>query len=286
MDFNRHRFYMAPIMALNFIKMHGLGNDFVVFDGREQPIAIDDRMAGAIADRRTGVGCDQLIVLERTTTPDADLFMRIRNADGSEVDACGNATRCIGAYILDETGNDLAVIETNAGLMKVSSIGDGDYSVNMGLARLDWRDIPLAHEMDTLEIDIQDGPLNGPAAVGMGNPHAVFFVDDVDAIPLEDIGPRIEHHRFFPERTNVEAVQLLDKGELRLRVWERGVGVTRACGTGACAAVVAAARRGIIAGRLAVVILDGGRLTIEWLETGDVVMTGPVATSFQGSLEL
>jgi diaminopimelate epimerase len=255
-------------------------------DARKQPLVVADLPVAMIADRRLGVGCDQLIILEPATSPDANLFMRIVNADGGEVDACGNATRCVGAHILADSSDHQAIIETNGGLLTVSVAGDGDYRVNMGPARLDWSDIPLAHDMDTLKLDIQDGPLSGPAAISMGNPHAVFFVDDVESIALEDIGPRIEHHPFFPTRTNVEAVQLLDNGDLRLRVWERGVGVTRACGTGACAALVAASRRGIISGREARIILDGGALTIGWLEDGTVEMTGPVAVSFSGSLEL
>jgi diaminopimelate epimerase len=268
----------------DFIKMHGLGNDFVVLDARRRPIALDAARARAIADRRTGVGCDQLLVIEPPRNGQADIFLAIRNADGDEVSACGNGTRCAAALIMREKGSDRLAIETKAGLLSASAGANGQISVDMGPAGLSWRDIPLAREMDTLHLGLAVGPLKDPVGVSMGNPHAVFFVDNVDKIPLEQHGPGLEHDPLFPERANIEAVQVLGRDRLRMRVWERGAGVTRACGTGACAALVAAHRRGLT-GRSAEVILDGGSLRIDWREDGHVIMTGPVAISFTGRLD-
>ncbi len=268
--------------SIDFIKMHGLGNDFVVIDGRSRPIALSDARARAIADRRTGVGCDQLIILEPAADTNAALFMRIHNADGGEVDACGNATRCVGDMVLTETGQDRAQIQTGAGLLTVWR-SDGGISVDMGEAKDQWMDIPLAEEADTLHLEIGEGPLQDPVAVSVGNPHAVFFVEDAEDIDLAAVGPVLEHHALYPERANVEAVSVLSRSHLRVRVWERGVGITRACGTGACAAAVAAARRNL-ADRELTVSLDGGDLTTSWLENGHIIMTGAVAESFRGTL--
>lgn len=268
--------------ALKFIKMHGLGNDFAVFDARAKSFALDTDQAKAIADRHTGIGCDQLIVLEAPGNADADLFMRIRNADGGEVDACGNATRCIGAMVMDEKGSDNAVIETNIGTLETWRAANGAVAVDMGEAKLDWRDIPLAEEADTLSLDIAEGPLVNPVAVSVGNPHAAFFVNDASSVPLDQVGPIIEHHSMFPARTNVEAIEVTGDASLRVRVWERGVGITRACGTGACASLVAAHRRGLM-GRRAEVELDGGVLEIEWRDDDHVLMTGATAISFTGT---
>jgi diaminopimelate epimerase len=268
---------------LPFVKMHGLGNDFVVVDGRVRAVRLDADQARAIADRRTGVGCDQLIVIEPPRNPLADVFMRIRNADGSEVAACGNASRCIAALVMGEKEAGHVIVETAAGLLDAERTQDGQISVDMGRLRFDWRDIPLAEPADTLHLPITAGPLSDPAAVNVGNPHAVFFVDDVEAMPLHVYGPMIERHRLFPERTNVEAAQVLARDRIRLRVWERGAGITPACGTGACAAVAAAGRRGLT-DRRAEVILDGGRLVIEWLKDDHVLMIGPAAISFTGVL--
>jgi diaminopimelate epimerase len=270
-----------------FIKMHGLGNDFVVVDARRQPFPLTDASAKAIADRREGVGCDQLLILEPPTNGKADVFMRIRNHDGGEVGACGNGTRCVASLVMGEAGRDAIVIETAAGLLRAKAAGPDRITVDMGEARLDWRDIPLGpvegEERDTLHLGIENGPLKDPVGVNMGNPHAVFFVEDVESLPLEELGPPLEHHPLFPERANIGAAQVIGKDRLRLRVWERGAGLTRACGTGACAAAVAAARRGLT-GRRVEIVLDGGTLTVEWLANGHVEMTGPVATSFHGEL--
>ena len=271
--------------GLPFAKMHGLGNDFVVFDARHQRLELSVDSVRAIADRRTGVGCDQLIVVEPAQSERADVFMRIRNADGGEVEACGNATRCVAATVMKEKGTPRAVIETVVGLLEAESATNDLVGVDMGPVSLDWRDIPLARKVDTAHLGITLGPLADPVAVNVGNPHAVFFVDDAEAVPLETIGPEVEHHELFPERTNVEVAQVLSAGEIRMRVWERGVGITQACGTGACATLVAACRLGLT-GRAAQVRLDGGTLGIEWLENDHVLMTGPAAVSFRGTLDV
>jgi diaminopimelate epimerase len=268
-----------------FIKMHGLGNDFVVLDARTKPLTFGDGVARALGDRRTGIGYDQLLVMEPAKSPAADVFMRIRNAEGGEVEACGNGTRCVAARVMAETGKDRVVIETVVGLLEARR-ADGDrVSVDMGPARTEWQEIPLAEAQDTLHVDVGAGPLAGAVCTSMGNPHATFFVPDAEALEVERWGPILERHPAFPERANIGVVQVLSPERLRFRVWERGVGVTRACGTGACAALVGAARRGLT-GRRAEVILDGGPLEIEWLANGHVLMTGPVATSFTGAVEL
>ena len=272
--------------ALSFIKMHGLGNDFVVFDAREAPVNRAPATVRAIADRRTGVGCDQLIIMAPPTQAVADIRMRIFNADGGEVAACGNASRCIAHLVMNESGGDdgHAVIETAATLLACNIAGEGLVTVDLGPVRCDWQSIPLARQVDTLHLPLAVPPLADGVAVDVGNPHAVFFVDDAEAVPLAACGPHIECDPLFPQRTNVEAVSIVAPDRLRLRVWERGVGITRACGTGAAAAVVAANRRGL-AGRSAEVILDGGILSVHWREDDHVLTTGPVATSFRGSID-
>jgi len=271
--------------GLPFVKMHGLGNDFVVLDARETPIELTVSQVQAMADRRTGAGCDQFIVMETAQDKAADVFMRIRNADGNEVEACGNATRCIARILMEETGKSEVTVETVVGLLHATEHDAKTVTVNMGPAKLDWSDIPVSEECDTLNMPLTVGPLEGPVGVNVGNPHAVFFVDDCETIDLTNAGPHVETHPFFPERTNVEVVTKLDDGSLRMRVWERGVGITQACGTGACAVLVAAVRRGIIEGRKADVILDGGTLTIEWLENGEILMTGPASRAFSGAFD-
>jgi diaminopimelate epimerase len=266
-----------------FIKMHGLGNDFVVIDARQDPFRLDDASARAIADRRSGVGCDQLIVMEPPSVEAADVFMRIRNADGGEVEACGNATRCVAALVMAERGSERCTVETSAGLLVARSLGPAQVAVDMGEARLGWREIPLAREMDTLHLDLSADGLADPVGVNIGNPHAVFFVADAEAVDLARLGPSLEHDPLFPERANIGVAEVSGADRLRLRVWERGVGLTRACGTGACAAAVAAHRRGLT-GRKVEVTLDGGPLALEWREDGHVIMTGPVATAFRGVL--
>jgi len=282
---------MSDIAALPFRKMHGLGNDFVVLDGRadSRALALDPSRIRAIADRRAGIGCDQLIVVAPPTERSADVRMLIFNADGSEVAACGNATRCVAWLAMAESGQNSVVIETRAGLLDAESRGPAQVAVDMGPARLDWREIPLSQAEDTLHLRLGAGPLSDPVAVSMGNPHAVFFVEDADSVDLETLGPGLEHHPLFPERANIEVATILPasepgRGRIRMRVWERGAGITPACGTGACATLVAAARRGLTP-RRAELILDGGSLEIEWLPDDHVLMTGPVASSFTGLLD-
>lgn len=270
--------------GFDFIKMHGLGNDFVVIDVRDNGLQLADDRIRAIADRRTGVGFDQMIMLETPDNgSDAEAFMRIYNADGGEVEACGNAARCVSALLMTGLGRDSVRLDTASGPISAEFTEDRQVTVDMGPAGLDWQGIPLAREMDTLHVDLTAGPLSDPVAVNMGNPHAVFFVDDVAAIDLETLGPKLEHDPLFPERANISIAQLTDENAIRLRVWERGVGITRACGTGACATAVAAARRDLT-GRDVEVTLDGGSLNIDWLSSGHVLMTGPVAMSFAGHI--
>jgi len=271
-------------MRAPFLKMHGCGNDFVVFDERSHPLGLTPARAAAIADRRTGVGCDQFIVIE-PAAPGADAFMRIRNPDGTEAGACGNATRCVASLLFAETGTTHQIIRTIAGDLAADALADGLVQVDMGPAHLDWHSIPLAAAMDTLHLPLSEGPVSDPAACSMGNPHATFFVSDIAALPIETLGPTLEHAAIFPERANIGFAQILAPDRIRLRVWEREAGLTRACGSGACATLVNAARRGLTA-RHATLVLDGGELLIEWRADGHVLMTGPVATAYQGTLDL
>jgi diaminopimelate epimerase len=272
-------------MTRPFLKMNGLGNDFVVVETRSGPFAPSAEEVRAIADRETGVGCDQLIVIE--PVEGADARVRFWNADGEEVGACGNGTRCVGWLLMQSTGKDEAVLETGAGRLVATRAGDRLVSVDMGEPRLDWRDIPLAAEHDTRALDVRlyDHPAlaAAPGCVSMGNPHVVFFVDDIDAAPVTEAGPVVERHPLFPAHVNVGFAQVKARDRIRLRVWERGAGLTKACGTGACAALVAAARRELT-GRHATMELDGGELFIEWRDDGHVIMTGPAAVDFAGTL--
>ena len=267
-----------------FLKMHGLGNDFVVLDGRGTAVAVDAAGACALADRRTGIGCDQVILLEPPHHPTARVTMLIRNPDGGEAEACGNATRCVAALLHRETGDTRMRIETIAGLLDAEILPDGCVAVDMGRPRTGWREIPLARAMQTDRVELALGPLSAPVCSNIGNPHATFFVADVEAIDLAALGPILECDPLFPHRANIGVAAVGEHGNIRLRVWERGAGITRACGSGACAAVVAAHRRGL-AGRRALVALDGGSLDIVWREDGHVVMTGPVAWSFEGAFD-
>jgi diaminopimelate epimerase len=264
-------------MTIPFVKMHGCGNDFVILDERPRPLGLTPVRAAAIANRHTGIGCDQLIVLQ----PDAaaGIFMRIYNPDGSEAGACGNATRCVADILLRETGRTRVVIRTISGDLPSVRRSGGLIEVDMGPPKLDWADIPLAGPMDTLTLDLP----GEPAAVSMGNPHATFFVSDLAIVPITETGPKLEHDKLFPQRANIGFAQVLDPATIRLRVWERGAGLTLACGSGACAALVNAHRRGLTH-RKANVIVDGGILEIEWRDDGHVLMTGPVATVFTGEI--
>ena len=268
---------------LSFRKMHGLGNDFVVLDGRAAPLGLTRAEIVALADRQRGIGCDQLIILE-SPPAGADVFMRIHNPDGSEAGACGNATRCIASLISAETGKAQVVVRTISGDLPSEKTQNGLWQVDMGLARLGWRDVPLAQEADTLHVPLACGPVADPAACSMGNPHANFFVPDLDALPISEIGPRLERDPIFPDRANIGFVQVMSPDHLRLVVWERGAGLTLACGSGACAAMVNAHRRGLT-GRAARISMPGGDLFMEWRQDGHVLMTGPVATAFTGQVD-
>ncbi len=268
--------------------MHGLGNDFAIFDGRKAAITLDARSASAIGNRRTGIGCDQIIVIENDKA--ADAFMRIFNSDGSEVESCGNAARCVARLLLDETGKEIVRIGSLGGTMECRRTGES-VTVDYGEPQTDWREIPMAQAVDTVGFALPLMGANEPAlaqaaAAGIGNPHCILFVDDAERAPVTDLGPRIEHHPWFPARTNVEFVERRSDRELRMRVWERGVGVTQACGTGACASAVAAIRRGLT-GRDVDVVLDGGTLNIVWRESDShVLMTGPTALVYSGDVDI
>jgi len=272
-----------------FLKMHGLGNDFAVFDARSRPFPLSSAMAAAIADRKLGVGCDQVIVIEASANG-ADAAMRVVNADGGEVESCGNAARCVARLLMDESGRRSVSLETDGGALTCTD-NAGLVTVDMGAPRFGWRDIPLSEERDTncfaieaIEMDFE--PLRQAAAVNVGNPHCVLFVPDAEKAPVDAIGPMIEAHPLFPSRTNVEFVQVLSSDQLRMRVWERGAGMTRACGTGACAAMVAAHRRGSC-GESVQVLLDGGSLSITWAGgNAHVLMTGPTALIYRGEIDL
>lgn len=310
---------------ISFIKMHGAGNDFVVIDNREVTSALSEAQVMQLADRRYGIGCDQLVVLENLEnhspfrgestfqarnasaeisvgdntailpptksaeadlTPGSGVYMRIYNADGSQIDACGNATRCIGWLLMQEQDTDAATIQTGAGLLHCARAGDQRVSVNMGEPQMEWNQIPLAERRNTEHLGIAEGKLMDPFAVNMGNPHAVFFVSDVDSVPLEKVGPILETHPLFPERANISVAQILNERSIKLRVWERGSGITLACGTAACATLVAAVKRGLIKGRSATIQLPGGDLHIEWRDDNSIDMTGPVAEVFRGEIKV
>ena len=308
-------------MNIPFRKMHGLGNDFVIIDTRgfEAPF-IDSLSADYIqylGDRRRGIGFDQLILIEPAKGDGADAYMRILNNDGSEAEACGNATRCVAHILMQELDAQNCTIQTIAGFLHCEYVdseggrtpfiraglakggsapfiraglakgGSAPFiKVNMGQPRLNWDEIPLRDDVDTLGLGFNIGPLMLPCAVNIGNPHAVFFVDDVDGIDLEHWGPQVEHHEMFPKKTNVEIAHIINKKTIRMRVWERGVGITQACGSAACATMVAAVRRDLVE-RKAIVELDGGPLSFYWDEaSNDLFMTGPVSFVFEGQTKL
>lgn len=263
-------------MKRRFLKMHGLGNDFAIFDAREAPLEMDAERARSLADRRTGIGCDQLILLEPSDV--ADVRMRIWNGDGGEVESCGNAARCVALLL-----GGKARIETVGGILAASANGAGA-TVDMGAPRFAWDEIPLAYPMDTAAMPVGWDELKEPAAVNVGNPHVVFFVEDARSVDLEGLGPLIERDALFPERVNVN-VASIEEGTIRLRVWERGAGLTRACGTGACATAVAAIRRRLAASPVQV-RLPGGTLAVEWAPGGTIRMTGPATRVFEGEVDL
>lgn len=278
---------MTDAASIPFRKMNGLGNDFIVLDARRRPLALSPEDAQRLGDRTKGVGCDQVIVMEPSQK--ADVFMRIFNADGSEVSACGNATRCVALLAAQEAGRSEISVETSAGLLKAKVDSADRITIDMGTPRFDWNDIPLAEPFhDTTGIELQIGPidapvLHSPSVVNVGNPHAIFWVDDVYAHDLARFGPLLENHPIFPQRANISLAQVTSRNGLRLRTWERGVGLTRACGTAACAAAVAAARKGLT-DRKVTVELPGGVLFIEWADNGHILMCGPAELEFEGTL--
>ena len=271
-----------------FLKMHGLGNDFVIVDDRAGKLDLPAERVRTIAHRQLGVGCDQLIVLEKPSERDADVFMRIYNPDGSEAGACGNATRCVASLVMDERRSDNVTVQTISGLLESQKVGVGGnglpvIAVDMGPARLDWREIPVAKACDTNHMPVGVGALQDPVGTNMGNPHATFFVADALDPALDPLAKEMERHPFFPARVNVGLAQVTGENRLRLRVYERGTGFTLACGSGACAAGVAASRRGLT-GRKVDVVVQHGTLTVEWMPDGHVTMTGGVSLAYRGEL--
>lgn len=264
-------------MRVPFVKMHGLGNDFIVLDGRAQTLPpLSPNFVAALADRHSGIGCDQLVVLAESAN--ADVRARFFNQDGGEVESCGNASRAIGLLL-----GRPASVETLGGLISVSPDGSG-IAVDMGEPRFGWEQIPLAYPLDTMQMPVAWENLDDPIAINVGNPHVIFFVADCDAVPLDRLGPEIEHDALFPERVNVNVATVGSRSRIRLRVWERGAGETRACGTGACATAIGAMRRGLV-DRAVTVTLPGGDLGIVWTEAERILMTGPASESFRGDFD-
>jgi diaminopimelate epimerase len=278
---------MSEHASIPFRKMNGLGNEFVILDARTRESAIGPEEARRIGDPATGPGCDQIIVLEPSAK--AGVFMRIFNADGSEVGACGNASRCVALILSQESGNPKVSIETKAGVLAADVSGAGSIVIDMGEPRFGWQDIPLAEPFhDTTRIELQIGPidapvLHSPSVVNVGNPHAVFWVDDVGAHDLARFGPLLENHPVFPERANISLAHVVSRDRIELRTWERGAGLTKACGTAACAAAVAAARKNLT-DRKVTVVLPGGPLTIEWTADDRILMSGPAELEYEGTL--
>lgn len=269
-------------MKHHFVKTHGLGNDFIVLDHRDYPFTLTTEQIKILCDRQFGVGCDQLIVLEEPKTSPADIFMRIYNSDGYEAGACGNATRCLGAILADEFQRDRCYVETISGILETNRVASNLIQVNMGEPIFDWEHIPLAKSVDVLHLPIQHGVLNDPVAVSMGNPHMVFFVDDVMGLDVEHLGKTLTNHPLYPEKTNVQFVEVIDRKTIRIRIYERGAGVTMSSGTGASASVVAGVKRDLLDSRVRV-HCDGGILDIVYEKT--VMMTGPVGFAFQGTFD-
>jgi len=271
---------------MRFWKMNGAGNEIVVFDARSSPIELSPERIRAIADSESGAGADQIMVMERSLR--ADMFVRIYNSNGGEVGACGNGMRCVAWLAMQESGKDVALFETTAGKLSARREGDKVW-VDMGSPLLKWEEIPLAERMDTRGIDLKIGPIDDPylklpGAVNMGNPHIVFFVPQLDAIDVKAVGSMLEHHPLFPESVNVGFCQVNGRDRVRLRVWERGAGLTQACGTGACAAVVAGHRRKLLDRKVSV-SMDGGVLGVDWRESDDhVILTGPVELEYESEL--
>jgi diaminopimelate epimerase len=271
-----------------FVKMHGLRNDFIIVDGRRDPYRPSAETISRICDRREGVGGDELLIVNPPRSvpesKNAYAFVRIFNPDGREVEACGNATRCVGWLFMQERRCAEVVVDTIGGLLKCREAGEKQVAVEMGSLRTGWQDIPLSRAMDTLHLGIGAGPLQDPVGMNIGNPHAVFFVDDLDAIDMINLGPQLQNHPLFPEEANIGAAQLIDAKTLKLSVWERPGVLTTACGTGACVAVGAAHRRGLTVEKQMTVIMPAGSVEIELQDDERVVMTGPVEICYTGYL--
>ncbi len=278
---------MSATGNIPFLKMNGLGNDFIIVDGRSTPRAFSHEQVRAWSDRATGIGCDQFIVMEKSGV--ADVRMRIYNAEGGEVESCGNASRCVASLLFAETGADTATIDTKGGFLACRKAEDGLVTVDMGQPKFGWADIPLAEEFyDTRGIELQIGPIDAPilhtpSVVNVGNPHAVFWVKDLEITDLSRSGPLLENHPMFPERANISLARVLARDHVEVKVWERGVGLTKACGTAACAVAVCAARKKLT-DRTVKITLPGGDLLIEWDARDHILMTGAVAHEFEGTL--
>jgi len=262
--------------------MHGLGNDFIIFDGREQNIDLSENDVRLLANRQTGIGCNQLIIIQKSDK--AEGFLHIQNSDGSLAESCGNATRCVASLIMSQTGKKSAEIDSLNGLLHCER-NLGEVTVDMGEPRFGWLDIPLSEARNTLNLGLTVGALKNPVALNVGNPHVVFFVENAEEIDVATLGPIIEKYPLFPERVNVNVAQILNEDTIRLRVWERGAGITRACGTGACATLVAANKRGFT-NKVGKIILDGGNIKVEWTKGNRIIMTGDTALSFEGEVDL
>ncbi len=267
-----------------FVKMHGLRNDFVIVDGREMSYTPRVEEIIHICDRHEGIGADELLVVEPPRSGNAYAFLRIINPDGREVEACGNASRCVGWLLLQESGRKEITIQTLGGQLKCRDAGDKLVAVEMGRLRIGWQEIPLSREMDTLHLGIGAGPLQDPVGMNIGNPHAVFFVSDLAAVDLTRYGPQLQKNPLFPQEANIGAAQLIEPKTLKLSVWERPGVLTTSCGTGACVAVAAAHRRGLTTEKCMTVVMPAGSVEIELKEDGTVVMTGPVETCYAGYL--
>ena len=277
------KMHYKNFMTPPFIKMHGLGNDFVILDQRTHTLNYSSEMIRKISDRRLGVGCDQLILLEASSHAHADVFIKIFNADGQEVGACGNATRCVGALLSQEDGLPCHKIETQVGILITHTCSSDQVTVDLGSPHFEWDKIPLAQDVDPLHLPLRFESLKDPVALSVGNPHLVFFVYDVESIDLMHVGQSLTHHPLFPEGTNIEIIEKIDDQTLKMRVYERGVGITPACGTGAAASVIAAQKRGIVVKSPVTVLLEGGSLKVDYQET--VKITGQVSLTFQGHLD-
>ena len=269
-------------MTIPFTKMHGLGNDFVVIDQRYSNKPLDPSLIPILGNRRRGIGFDQLLTI-LPAKDDGDIFLKINNPDGSEAEACGNGTRCVADLIMEEGNFSKITIETKAGSLICQRDSNENITVNMGKVKTNWDDIPLSKFTDTLQVTLENAPFTNCTCVNIGNPHAVFFCDNTDAINLDEVGPILEKHSMFPQGANIEFATVETRKKIRMRVWERGAGITEACGSGACAVLVAAVRNELTE-RNAEVSLDGGNLNIEWTDSGSILMTGPTKISFQGEI--